>query len=180
MVRRMVLCAIVAVISVVVSPAQFIANDNKSSHFAWGADVGGAIDMSGNDMSAINLDAYFGYKNPFVKIAGVGAGIDMMVSNSSRMFPVYGIFQSGFRNTPTLCFLDVRAGLSFNNLVANESQSDFYGSLGVGFNLAEGRNFRSYVILSYNYVGLDSYTAYGYYYHLRDLHSANIRIGISF
>ena len=27
--------------------------------FAWGADLGGAIDLTGNDMSSINLDARF-------------------------------------------------------------------------------------------------------------------------
>lgn len=177
MIKRIILSAVVITVAWLTSSAQFV---EKESHFTWGADVGGAIDMSSNDMSAINLDAYFGYKNSFVRVAGVGAGIDMMVSNSSRLFPVYAIFQSGFRNSPSLCFLDVRAGCSFNNLVANENQSGFYGSLGVGFNLACGKHFRSHVILSYNYIGLDSYSAAGYHYDLSDLHMANIRIGVSF
>ena len=48
---------------------------SKINHFTWGADIGSTIDISGNDMSTIDIDAFFGYKNKFIRTVGLGAGI---------------------------------------------------------------------------------------------------------
>ena len=45
------------------------------------------------------------------------------------------------------CFLEARAGASFNSLLNYGSQTDFYGSLGVGFTLAHSRKFTSHIVL---------------------------------
>lgn len=150
------------------------------SHFTWGADVGSSVDMTGNDMSSIDINAYFGYKSRFVRFAGIGAGINMMIGNGSSAYPVYAMFRSGFSNRPTLCFLDLRAGCSFNNIFDFRSQTDFYGSLGFGITLAKGRNFSSHIILSYNFMPLSDATVNGQVFKLDDLHYAALRIGAAF
>lgn len=150
------------------------------SGFGWGADLGGAIDMSGNDMSTINLDAYFGYKTPGLDIAGIGAGINMMVSNSNRSFPVYAIVRTSFRKRPSLCFLDLRGGMVFNNIGSSTTRSQLYLSPGIGVNLAGGATFRSYVIVSYVYNGMRPYEDADRYYDINGLHMACVRLGIKF
>ena len=130
---------------------------SAQSHFAWGAEAGGSIDVSGNDMSSFDINAFFGYKNRFLDIAGVGAGINMMVSNSCRTFPFYAIVRTGFRSTPSLCFLDLRTGCALNNMSDNTSQTTFYISPGLGFNLAISSKFKSYFSVAYTYNGMSSY-----------------------
>ena len=148
--------------------------------FAWGADLGGGIDMSGNDMSTINLDAYFGYRAPALDIVGIGAGINMMVSNSTRSFPVYAVVRTSFRKRPSLCFLDLRGGLVFNNIGSSTTRSQLYLSPGVGVNLAGGSTFSSYVIVSYVYNGMRPYEDSERYYDINGLHMACVRLGIRF
>lgn len=150
------------------------------SHFSWGAGIGSSIDMSGNDMSSIDLAACFGYKGAGIQMAGVGAAINMAVSNGSRMFPVYAILRTNFRKRPSRCFMEAKAGCSFNNLYDHESQQGFYGSLGAGVHLATGKSFRSYVLLSYAYNHVRPYGSDEKTLSLGDIHTASISIGISF
>lgn len=150
-------------------------------HFAWGIDAGSAIDMTGNDMSAIDIGGAFGYSGPYVRLIGVGASIDMMVSSSSTTYPVYAIFRSDFSRVPRLGFLELRAGASFSNINNFERQTTPFGSIGVGVTLAKGRTFISHVVLSYNYtrlndVKLDDENTL----RLHDLQYAAIKIGVQF
>lgn len=148
MVRRIIMAAAAAAISL--SAAAF-------SHFAWGAEAGTSIDVSNHDMSTLNVDAFFGYKTPGLDLLGVGAGIHMMVGNSCRTFPVYGAVRTSFRARPSLCFLDVKAGVAFNNLSDNKNQTVPYVNPSVGFNLARGASFTSYLLLGYVYNGMKSF-----------------------
>ena len=150
------------------------------NHFVWGAEVGGGIDMTSNDMSTVNLDAYFGYRNSWINILGVGAEVNMMVSNSVRAFPVYAIFRTGFRSRPTLLFMDLRGGVVFNNLNDSRQQTRAYVSPGIGVNLATGRTFRSYLTLSYVYNSLKPFTKGDEYCDINGLSMACLRIGINF
>ena len=86
------------------------------SHFCWGADLGGSIDMSGHDMSTIDIGANFGYKNDYLRLLGIGASLNMMVSNSNRSFPIYGIVRTNFMNRPSLCFLMLGLGYHLTTL----------------------------------------------------------------
>ena len=147
--------------------------------FSWGASVGGCIDMTGHDMSSINIDAKFGYRNSWINLLGVGASIDMMVNNSVRSFPVYAVFRTGFSKRPTLCFGDFRLGGVFNDLNNNNRQARLYASPGVGVNLATGRTFRSYLMLSYVYNGMDGFYKEGEK-PIHSLHMACVRFGVAF
>lgn len=45
------------------------------SHFTWGAEAGASIDLTGHDMSTFDVDVLFGYKNSYIRMVGLGAGI---------------------------------------------------------------------------------------------------------
>lgn len=148
--------------------------------FAWGADVGGAIDLTGNNMSSINIDAYFGYRSKALDIAGIGAGINMMVGNSARTFPVYAILRTNFSARPTLLFAEARVGCVFNNLGDNISQTRLFLSPGIGVNLARGRTFGSYIIVSYLFNGMSQFTDSEMTHTVHTLSMACLRFGITF
>lgn len=157
------------------------AKPAREGTFAWGVDAGSAIDMTGNDMSAIDLSAHFGYRGPYVRMAGAGAGIDMMVSRSTTCYPLYAIVRTDFSRTPRLCFLEARAGASFNKIENYRTQTTPYASVGIGVTLAKGRTFSSHIILSYNYTKLNDVTLdEGERVRIHDLQAACIRIGITF
>ena len=147
------------------------------THFGWGAEVGSSIDVSGHDMSTLNIDAFFGYRTPGLDLLGVGAGIHMMVANSCRSFPVYGVVRTSFRTKPSLCFLDVRAGVAFNSLSNNQNQSVPYVNPAVGFNLARGKSFQSYLLVGYVYNGMKSFADTEI---TSGLSCVNIALGITF
>lgn len=174
--------ALLIIICVSAGAVQLRAAGNEKGKlpagFAWGADIGGAIDLSGSDMSTLNVNAAFGYRRGVIDLVGVGTGMNVMVSNSSRMFPVYGIIRSNFRTAPSLCFMDLRAGCAFMNLGDNSNHTGAFVSPGIGFNLAKGRTFSSYLVLSYQYVDVRSKSESGF--NIDGLNFACVRLGVSF
>ena len=163
-------------------PTTSIKAEVARKHFAWGMDAGSCIDLTGNDMSAIDLNAYFGYTGPYVRFAGVGAGIDMMVSSSSNTYPVYAMFRTDFQSRPQLCFLELRGGVSFSNIENYAMQTTPFGSIGVGVTLATGRTFSSHIVIGYNYTKLNDVVVDEGSDPVRvhDLQYASIKLGISF
>ena len=117
------------------------------SHFVWGADIGGSIDMSGHDMSTLNIDAYFGYRSGALSLLGVGAGLNIPVNNSRREFPLYAIARFSFTSRPCPVFAELRGGVVVNTHTDADSSTDLFLSPGIGFRLASGRAFSSYVIV---------------------------------
>lgn len=153
---------------------------SKINHFTWGADIGSTIDISGNDMSTIDIDAFFGYKNKFIRTVGLGAGIKSAIGNSYTSIPVYAILRTNFSNTPSLCFLDLRAGYAFNTLTDDVTQDSFFGAVGVGFNLYSTQEFKSHIILAYTFMNMDSFYAGGIYNDINNFSGMSVRIGINF
>lgn len=153
----------------------------RKSRFGWGAEIGSAIDVSGHDMTTINLDAYFGYRHSLVQMLGVGVGAHMMAANSCRAFPVYAIFRTNFRSKPSLCFMDLRVGIAQCNLSDNTSQTAPYINPAIGFNLAGGKKFQSYFTLGYTYVGMKSFGPADDRTSISSgLHAVNVAIGVTF
>lgn len=150
------------------------------NHFTWGAEVGGAIDLTSNDMSTINLDAYFGYRNSWIEMLGVGAEVNMMVSNSVRAFPVYAMLRTDFSRQKKLLFMDLRAGVVINNINNSTEQTRAYVSPGLGINLAGSKTFQSYLILSYVYNGMQPFYRGKEYNDIDGLSMACLRLGIRF
>lgn len=177
-----ILCFIPAFAQSPDAPEAATAPQKEQKHFfSWGVDAGSAIDMTGHDMSAIDLNAYFGYRGPYVRFAGAGTGIDMMVSQSSTTYPLYAIFRTDFSPTPRLCFLEMRAGVAFTKVETAPSQNTPFASIGIGVTLAKGHTFSSHIILSYNYTKLNDYTdPDGAVTPIHDMQAACIRIGVNF
>ncbi|MDE7142665.1 MAG: hypothetical protein K2O33_07225, partial [Muribaculaceae bacterium] len=98
------------------------------------------------------------------------------VDNASRLYPLYALFRTSFSPRPRFCFLDVRAGVAFCNLRDLSTQTDFYGSLGLGITLASSQRFSSHIIAAYTLVPLQGEAKH----YLDNLHFATLRLGISF
>lgn len=179
----------VAVSAFCSSPSEAAAS-GLPSHFVWGSDIGGSIDLSGHDMSTINIDAYFGYRSGALSLLGLGAGLNIPVNNSRHEFPVYAIARSSFSSRPKPVFGELRAGLVVNTHNDHDTTTDLYISPGIGFALATGKSFSSYLILGYIYNGfhtpgqktasVDPDTGDDLSNRIRGLHSAVVRLGISF
>lgn len=149
--------------------------------FAWEAEAGSSIDMSGNDMSSLDIGASFGYKRGLIKFIGVGASMNVMVNNSARSFPIYLGFKTNFRQRPSLVFLDFRGGVSLNYLPNDYQQNGFYGMVGLGINLAQGKKFSSYLVLAYTYKQFENIeTSSTSYIRLDDIHTATVKLGVTF
>ena len=163
------------------SPSPRPTADAVKASFAWGAEAGSSIDMSANDMSSIDISASFGYKRGWIKFLGIGAAMDIMVSNSSRSFPIFASFKTNFRKRPSLVFMDLRAGVAVNYLPNDYQQTGAYSYVGLGINLARGRKFSSYVTIGYTFKDFHRIeTRAGSFISLDDLHMASVRLGVTF
>lgn len=156
------------------------AQQSLTGHFAWGAEVGGSIDMTSNDMSTINANAFFGYRNSWIDALGAGAGINVTVNNNCRMFPIYALFRTSFTSRPSLLFMDLRVGTAVNSVDSHASHARFYCAPGIGFNLARSNKFCSYITLSYQYNGMKYYMKEDVRHNISSLSLASVQLGICF
>lgn len=148
--------SIITFLSLLSANAQ--TNDNTPQHgFTWGVEVGSGIDMGGDNMSTLNLAALIGYRTSWINFAGVGLGIDMMMSNSCRSFPIYGMIRSSFAEKPKLFFAEMRAGVALNQATDVPDRTNLYLQPGAGIYLATGKTFASYITLSYTYNAMTFY-----------------------
>lgn len=178
MLRRVILSLILSLVSLAAYCEEPLTRSNR---FAWGAEIGSGIDLTGSDMSTIDFGVCVGYSHSWINLLGISAGVDMMMSNSSRYFPLCAVLRTGFNSHPGRWFMDLRAGVAINNIYDRGSKSALYLSPGVGFYLARGRTFESYVGLNYIYNDIDYQT------HLSDewpikhgLSQMSVRIGVTF
>lgn len=118
-----------------------------TEHFSWGVDIVSGVDLTAHDMTMLELSASAGYKNSFIRFAGVGASILSMMNNSSRCYPVYAMLRTSFSKTHQLCFLELKAGVAFSSILDYGNTTNVYGSVGLGVTLAHSRRFSSHVLL---------------------------------
>ncbi|MDE6300582.1 MAG: hypothetical protein K2M19_02575 [Muribaculaceae bacterium] len=148
--------------------------------FAWGAELASSVDLSGHDMTSVDLNLSFGLTYRWLIFAGIGAGADMMVSNSCRTYPVYLSFRTDFSRRVLPIFLDLRVGSAFNCLPENINQQAPYASISLGFNLATGRTFRSYILCGYTYNGRRDVDSDMGLMRFPSLSLASVRLGVQF
>lgn len=148
------------------------------SHFTWGGEIGGSIDMTGNDLSTVDVDIVLGYKNRFIRTLGIGAGIHRAIGTGNNFIPVYLVFRSSFRSKPSLLFLNLKIGYSFNTISDSPTFGDTSSSLGCGINLAMSSRFQSHIILSVNHRHLDS--RHNLNLPVQDIFLANLCFGVNF
>jgi len=153
--------------------------EKTPTQFVWGADVGASVDMTGDDMSTVDVSASFGLRHGWIGFLGVGAEANFMVSNSCRSYPIFLLLRTSFSKIPKILFWELRGGISLNYLEHNHRQQGIYASTGIGAYLARGEKFRSYIALSYTY--RERRRIEGEMIHpFHDLHYAAVRIGVSF
>lgn len=153
---------------------------SPKAHFAWGAEAGASIDMTGDDMSSVDFDLSFGMRRSWINFLGVGVGADIMVSNSCRSFPLYVDFRTSFQSRPTICFWQLRAGVSLNYLEHNHRQTGIYGFTGVGFNLAQSNKFCSHLVVGYTYRERKVLEGPEMTHFFHPLHYATVKLGLTF
>lgn len=176
---RVVLIFAFAIISTITAIAAENSSITPARKFTWGAEAGTGIDMGGDNMSTLNLRALVAYSGPYLELAGIGAGVDMVMSNSTRTFPIYAIVRSSFSRAPKLLFAELRGGIAVSQVPSFADQTKPFIQPGVGIHLATGATFSSYLTLSYTYNG------FSYYGDKADtivtgLNLATIAIGITF
>lgn len=151
------------------------------SHFTWGAEAGASIDLTGHDMSTFDVDVLFGYKNSYIRMVGLGAGIHRTVQRGDNFIPIYATIQTSFRKKPSLVFMSAKIGYSFNTISDSPTFGDFVSSIGVGVNLSLSRLANSYIILSagsryFNKRHIDMIHRLDQHY----IYIAQLRFGVSF
>lgn len=161
-------------------PDDAAADNGSRARFVWGADFGSSIDLSAQDMSSVDFSASFGMRRTWIKFLGVGAAVNVMVSNSCRTYPVYAVLRTDFSSRMRLLFMDVRAGAAMNYLPDNVSQTGAYASLGVGVNLAVSRKFQSYIMAGYTFIDVRDVVSDGRVTPYDSRHMAVVRLGVSF
>lgn len=118
------------------------------THFTWGAEFGSSIDLTGHNHSTFDLDINFGFKNSFIKVVGVGAGIHRSIQSGDNYIPIFFVLRTPFTRKPSLLFMNLQAGYSFNTINNSPTFGDFIWALGLGVNLSQSRRAKSYMILS--------------------------------
>lgn len=123
----------------------------KKPKVTWGAEFGSSIDISGYDSSTFNIDAMLGYRNSYVDMLGVGAGIHRSIGIGDDYVPIYAIFRTSFTKMPRIVFMNFKAGYSFNTIGDSPTFGDVNASLGAGLNLSTGKTFKTYLLLAYEF-----------------------------
>ncbi len=150
------------------------------ARFAWGADMGASIDMTGDEMSSVDFSAAFGVSRGWIQFAGIGAQANFMVSNSCRSYPIFLNFRTNFRNTPSLVFWDMKGGISLNYLEHNVQDTGLYLSTGIGIRLAYSSKFSSHIIAGYSFRQrrhVDNLADNDIH---NDLHCVYVKLGVAF
>ncbi|MCM1377275.1 MAG: hypothetical protein NC097_03065 [Clostridium sp.] len=150
------------------------------SHFTWGAEVGGSIDLTGHDMSTFDIDALFGYKNDYIRLLGVGVGVQKSFGANNMFVPLYVVFRSSFRKQPSLLFFNIKVGYSFNTIEESPTYGDISASVGIGINLAMGKKFQSHILLSWGYRHFTDRHKANFNLDTRNINMAQIGFGVNF
>ena len=150
--------------------------NTPSRPFAFGVETGATMDFSGTETSHFDIDIYGGYRKGFIQTLGMGIGLHPSFAYNRTLIPIYAIFRCNFTEGRSLCFADVKAGMSINELSSDTHNTGIYASAGIGFNLLQNRRFKIHAIASYSYTQIVPFDIYNQ----EALHGASIRIGITF
>ena len=119
----------------------------KMSPVRWGLELGTGLDLSGTDLSTFNFDIVIGYRNSFINVLGIMAGIHKSLGSHDSFIPLKVVFRSSFTKRPSLAFFHISAGYSFNTVSSSPMFGDITGTIGCGFNLVQRPKFQSNIML---------------------------------
>lgn len=144
--------------------------------FAFGIEAGACIDFSDTQSSSIDIDIYAGYRKGVIQAAGLGMGIHPSLADKRMFIPIYALLRCNFKEGRSLCFVDIKAGLSINELNSKTHNTGAFASAGIGFNLLQTRKLKTYVLVGYTYTQIVPFDVYKD----KALHGVSIRIGVAF
>ncbi len=129
--------------------------DLSTTHFTWGAELGSSIDLGGNDMSSFDCSVVMGYKNSAIRLAGLSVGLRRSFGSRNTFIPLMAVLRTSFRSKPSLFFMHLEAGYSFNSIANSHVRGDYGGSLGLGINLSRSSKFMTHIIIAYGFQHFD-------------------------
>ena len=144
--------------------------------FAFGVEAGANIDFSSTESSCFDIDIYGGYRRGVIQVLGFGVGLHPTFTNNRRFIPIYALLRCNFTPGRSLCFADVKVGMSINELNSMTHNTGAYASAGIGFNLWQTRRLKTYALLGYNYTQIVPFATYTH----KAMHGVSIRIGVMF
>ena len=121
------------------------------SKMMWGLELGTGLDLSSTDQSTFNADIIFGYRHKTVQLLGASLGIHKSLGKRDSFIPVQLVFRTRFSSRPTLCFMHVSAGYSFNTISSSSMFGDIIATLGCGCNLVNRPKFQSNIVLAFGF-----------------------------
>ena len=152
------------------------AENIATKPFTFGIEAGACMDFSGTDSSCFDIDIYGGYRNGIIRLLGLGIGVHPSFAHNRTFIPFYALFRCNFTEGRSLCFADVKAGLSINELSSDTHFTGAYASAGIGFNLLQTKLLSTYIIASYNYSQITPFDNFD----THALHGVSIRLGVTF
>lgn len=120
----------------------------RMSPFMFGLELGTCLDLSGTDLSTFNAEIVVGYRHKIIQLLGIRAGIHKSLGTRDSFIPLYVVFRTGFIPRPTLMFMQLSAGYSFNTVASSPMFGDITASVGAGVNLVRRPRFQSNIIFS--------------------------------
>jgi hypothetical protein len=152
---RLTICSLLCFFGLLAHAETPAAQSPVPLQFAWGANIDGAVELSGHNMSTFGLNGEFGLQYRWIRFLGASAEADITIGNSSRLYPFSVVFRTDFCNTRQLMFLDVRGGVALLYHEDDSRENSAYASAGVGVTLAHSKTYSSHLILGYTYVSQD-------------------------
>lgn len=140
--------------SAAIDPKELLKPDDKPKHKSpvmFGLEFGTGLDLSGTDMSTFNADFLVGYRHKVISLLGFGAGIHKSLGTRDCFIPLYAVFRTGFTARPTLAFMHLSLGYSFNTVSHSPMFGDTTATVGAGINLVQKPRFQSNIILAFGY-----------------------------
>ncbi len=123
----------------------------EMSKMMFGLELGTGLDLSSTDMSTFNADFLIGYRYKYIQLLGFGAGIHKSLGTRDSFIPLYAVFRTGFSPRPTLAFMHLSIGYSFNTISHSPMFGDTTAMIGAGINLVSKPRFQSNIIIGFGY-----------------------------
>lgn len=155
--------------------------ESHKRHFAWGAEIGSSIDLTSHNMTTFDANIYAGWRGGPIQMLGIGVGLQRSVGNSTTFVPIYGMVRTSFRSAPSIFFLDLKIGYSFNTISnGGNSKGGFLLSPSLGIVLKRTSKLSSYVLLGYGFYHINERQVDDLQLDINHIDFAKIGLGITF
>jgi hypothetical protein len=158
------------------------ASDKTSINkgFTWGGEVGSSVDLTGNDLTTFDAHIDFGYSFSYFQFLGVGFGVHRSLGSSNAFVPIDVVIRTNFRKHPSLLFMNLQTGYSFNTISKDSYKGGYQLSIGLGINLTQTPKLRSFITLSYGYFHINARQVDNLRMDINHVDLAQLGIGIQF